>query len=249
MLNKVARGILNRLGYKLQKNSNLYPDLDPEFYPIYNSCKKFTMTSIERMYGLYQSVNYIEQNKIPGDIVECGVWKGGSSMLAAITLSKRNSLERSFFLYDTFEGMSRPGEKDIDIKGNKVEANWDAVTKSDKLFCYSSEEEVTENMKTQTGYPIEKINLIKGKVEETIPVVLPSKIALLRLDTDWYESTYHELKYLYPLLTKGGVLIIDDYGHWKGARDAVDQYFRENKIMPFLQRIDYTGRLFIKNQD
>ena len=75
---------------------------------------------------------------------------------------------------------------------------------------------------------------------------MPKQIALLRLNTDWFESTYHELVHLYPLLSKGGVLIIDDYGHWQGARKAVDTYFKEQGIYPLLHRIDYTGRIMQK---
>jgi hypothetical protein len=85
-----------------------------------------------------------------------------------------------------------------------------------------------------------------GKVEDTIPADIPEKIALLRLDTDWYESTKHELIHLFPRLQKGGVLIIDDYGFWKGARKAVDEYFAENNIQILLNRIDDTGRMAIK---
>lgn len=247
MIGKLAQRLFNGLGYNLQKRTGLYQDLDPVFNPIYNKCKPYTMTSIERMYALFQSINYIEKNNIPGNIVECGVWKGGSSMLAALTLSGMKSFERQIYMYDTYEGMSEPGEKDVDINGNKVNSKWEKVDKSDTLFCYSNFEEVADNMQNKTDYPFELIKLIKGKVEDTIPSVLPGEIALLRLDTDWYESTYHELKSLYPLLTKGGVLIIDDYGHWKGAREAVDQYFNEIKVAPLLQRIDYTGRMVIKN--
>jgi hypothetical protein len=87
---------------------------------------------------------------------------------------------------------------------------------------------------------------IKGKVEETIPGTLPKEISLLRLDTDWYESTLHNLVHLYPLLRKGGILILDDYGHWQGARKATDEYFARENIIPFLSRIDYTGRLYVK---
>ena len=77
-----------------------------------------------------------------------------------------------------------------------------------------------------------------------IPKYLPGEIALLRLDTDWYKSTQHELIHLYPLLVGSGVLIIDDYGHWQGAKKAVDEYFSDKKIL--LNRIDYTGRISIK---
>jgi len=98
----------------------------------------------------------------------------------------------------------------------------------------------------RTGYPAERIHYVKGKVEETIPATLPSRIALLRLDTDWYESTRHELQHLYPLLSTHGVLIIDDYGHWQGARQAVDEYFAASAEPVFLHRVDYTARLVVK---
>jgi hypothetical protein len=97
-----------------------------------------------------------------------------------------------------------------------------------------------------TGYPSDLINYVEGKVEETIPVNAPDQISLLRLDTDWYESTKHELIHLYPRLVEGGVLIIDDYGHWQGARRAVDEYIEENNLPLLLCRIDYTGRITVK---
>ncbi len=97
-----------------------------------------------------------------------------------------------------------------------------------------------------TGYPKEKIHLIKGKVEDTIPENIPKEIALLRLDTDWYESTKHELIHLFPLLKPNGILIIDDYGHWEGARKAVDEYISDNNIHILLNRIDYSGRISVK---
>src|SRR5262249_28315332 len=109
----------------------------------------------------------------------------------------------------------------------------------------ASMEGVRSNL-LSTGYPDSHIHLIKGKVEETLPRHAPERIALLRLDTDWYESTLHELIHLYPRLCPNGVLIIDDYGHWKGAREAVDDYFAKQELRPFLSRLDYSGRLVIK---
>lgn len=109
-----------------------------------------------------------------------------------------------------------------------------------------SKEEVSLNL-SNTNYPDDNIILVEGKIEETLPGVIPDEIAMLRLDTDWYASTLHELKHLYPRLVRGGVLIIDDYGHWQGAREATDEYFAaEPKPRPFLHRIDYTARLLIK---
>jgi hypothetical protein len=88
-----------------------------------------------------------------------------------------------------------------------------------------------------------RIHFHTGMVEDTIPRLAPERIAILRLDTDWYVSTKHELEWLWPRLSSGGVLIIDDYGHFTGARKAVDEFFGGQT---FLFRIDYTGRLVTK---
>ena len=104
---------------------------------------------------------------------------------------------------------------------------------------------VKKNM-ASTDYPEENIIYIKGKIEETLPGYIPRKISILRLDTDWYESTKHELEHLYPILSPGGVLIIDDYGHFAGARKAVDEYFSGLEKPPYMPRIDYSGRIIIK---
>jgi O-methyltransferase len=98
----------------------------------------------------------------------------------------------------------------------------------------------------ETGYPAERLHLHRGPVEETLPRQSPGPLALLRLDTDWYKSTLHELEHLYPLLAGGGILIIDDYGHWQGARRAVDEYFADSPPL-LLNRIDYTGRIAVKH--
>jgi O-methyltransferase len=100
-----------------------------------------------------------------------------------------------------------------------------------------------------SGYPERNIIFVKGKVEDMIPGTMPQRISVLRLDTDWYESTYHELQHLYPLISNKGILIIDDYGFWTGAKEATDRYFQENKIPIFLNRIDRSGRLGIKCND
>lgn len=209
------------------------------FYKIYEKCKPFTMTSPERMFSLHKAVEYIIGHKIEGDFVECGVWKGGSAMMMAHSLLLSNT-QRDIYLYDTFEGMSEPNEKDKDLHGNSADKLLKESNKySDRsIWCYSTLEQVQQNIYS-TNYRKDKIHFVKGKVEETIPNTVPQKIALLRLDTDWFDSTYHELIHLYPLLSNKGILIIDDYGHWEGARKAVDQYFKEKNIFPLMHRIDY----------
>jgi hypothetical protein len=138
--------------------------------------------------------------------------------------------------------MTEPEEVDISI--DKISAN--------KLFdelpdwCQANIEEVSKNIGL-IDYPENKSHLIPGKVEHTVPENQHERIALLRLDTDWYESTRIELEYLFPKLVKGGILIIDDYGHWEGARKATDEYFEKNNIQLFLNRVDYTCRLGVKS--
>ncbi len=247
---KFANVLLHRIGLELVKTKHLHrtDDMEPSFLEYYRHCQPFTMTSVERMYALFKSVEYIIQNRIEGDYVECGVWKGGSSMLAAHALIYFQELEKRIYLYDTFEGMSAPVVHDLNLNGEPAETTYRTTLKSDGTsgWCYSSLDEVRENM-GQTGYPEEHLFYIKGKVEDTIPGEIPQEISLLRLDTDWYESTLHELKHLFPRLKKGGVLILDDYGHWKGARKAADEFFNSQGIRPYLSRIDYTGRMYIKD--
>lgn len=239
------RKALASRGYKLM--STAQPDLEPEFVALQAEIAPFTMTSKERQHALYAAVNYIERCKIPGDIVECGVWKGGSTMLAARTLMARGSTERSIYLYDTYAGMSEPTPEDVNLHGSAAAGKWEESQQGAiNTWDYASLEEVRANV-SSTGYPQEKVHYVKGPVEETIPATLPNgSIALLRLDTDWYASTKHELVHLFPLLVPGGVLVIDDYGHWQGARQAVDEYFKETGIPILLNRIDYTGRIAVK---
>ncbi len=223
-----------------------YPDFDEPTRDLIKYVLPYTLTSQERLYSLRQSVQYIVRNKIPGDIVECGVWKGGSMMAVARTLIELGAAERNLYLFDTFEGMSEPTESDKQFSG---EAAVDLLRQLDKetstIWAYSPLDDVRRAMR-DTGYAPDKVLFIKGKVEETLPGQAPKQIAILRLDTDWYESTYHELIHLYPRLSDGGVLIIDAYGHWEGARRAVDDFIQEQNLRLLLNRIDYSGRICVK---
>lgn len=231
-----------------RKKKNQIPlDMEKSFRKIYKKCENYTMTSIERMFSLFKAVEYIVKNEVSGDIVECGVWRGGSMMLTALNLIKLNDIERKIYLYDTYEGMSSPTNKDIKISNNElaIDIMKNKFDNENKKWSYSPIEVVKKNL-FSTKYPRNNLIFVKGKVEHTIPMTTPKKISILRLDTDWYESTYHELNHLFPKLVKNGILILDDYGHWKGAKDAADKYFVENNIKIFLIRIDYTGRIAIK---
>ncbi|MBT8621911.1 TylF/MycF/NovP-related O-methyltransferase [Polynucleobacter paneuropaeus] len=223
-------------------------DTEPEFRTLVEQVKIFTMTSVERMYALYKSIKYIDSANITGDIVECGVWRGGSMMLVAHTLLALGQSDRDLYLFDTFEGLPKPDEfKDVDLWGNRAIDGWLPKQNGQEgsHWAEATLEDVRANL-ISTGYPLERLHFVKGMVERTLPSAAPKEIALLRLDTDWYASTKHEMEHLFPRLSRHGVLIIDDYGHFDGARQAVDEYISSHKAPLLLNRIDYTGRLAIK---
>lgn len=237
---------LNSRGFQVIRTSIGF---SPEERHVLQLVKDYTAASVERTVGVINAVQYVVDNRIPGAIVECGVWRGGSMMAAIHTLLNRKDASRDVYLFDTFEGMSEPTEKDVMFDGQKASELLSASERKEGVisyWCVAGIEDVTRNV-LSTGYPKEKLHLIKGKVEDTIPKHAPDQIALLRLDTDWYESTAHELEHLYPRLVPNGVLIIDDYGHWQGAREAVDEYFAKQPFKPLLNRQDYTGRLLVKH--
>ena len=251
LFKRVIRNTVHRVGFDVVRTAineepKLPPDFDEATKEICRLVRPFTMTSPERVLALRLSVEYVLQNQIEGDIVECGVWKGGSMMVVAQTLRDSGIGTKNLYLFDTFKGMPAPTEKDVSFDGMlAADLMRESPKESSSVWALGSLDEVRRNL-LSTGYPAERISFVKGRVEETIPKQAPAQIALLRLDTDWYESTYHELLHLYPRLSPGGVLIIDDYGHWAGAKKAVDEYFAEHNLHPLLHRIDYTGRISIK---
>jgi hypothetical protein len=213
----------------------------------------FTMTGPLRLESVVHAVRHCVRRDIPGAFAECGVWRGGSVLAMILTLQELGRSDRDLHLYDTFEGMTEPTEADTSPlerpaletwleARDRDERAWGPVFGSDVFDEHSVLETLLE-----TGYPRDRIHIVKGRVEDTIPALAPEGLAVLRLDTDWYESTRHELEHLYPRLADGGVLIIDDYGHWEGARRAVDEYFERHASPLLLNRIDYTGRIAIKH--
>lgn len=246
----VLRALIRGFGFdviRYNDPSNLPPDFSDEAAGICTAVAPFTMTTPERIKAVIDSVKYLESHEIEGAYVECGVWKGGSAMAMALALNNLGIINRHIYLYDTYTGMSEPGENDISLHGDKAIDKFSKTKLSDDAsdWCHSGLDEVKANIYT-TGYPQDKLHFIKGKVEDTIPARMPDKIALLRLDTDWYESTKHEMSHLFPLLQNRGVLILDDYGHWEGARKAIDEYIAEHNICILLNRIDYAGRIAVK---
>jgi|SRR5690348_120290 len=205
---------------------------------------RLSMTSMERLATTIMACKHAVSQKIPGDFVECGVWRGGHPMLAAWTFQSLGS-DRRVFLFDTFTGMTKPTKKDSD--GGAMSGFLENQRETHNEWCYASLEDVKRNFE-RAGLLTESVVFVKGDVLDSLSreELLPRGVSVLRLDTDWYESTKKELEVLYPRLSVGGALIIDDYGHWAGARDATEEYFSSRGGRPFLQYIDYTSRAGVK---
>ena len=224
-------------------------DFDPDLVATIEAVQPFTMTTPELLEALWRSVRWIADTSVPGAVVECGVWRGGSMMAAARTLLERNDV-RDLYLFDTFAGMPPPTAEDkfSAYDGYDPMGHWRRRRRGSgdaSSWHEVSVDEVRANV-LSTGYPPERVHMVQGRVEDTLPGAAPDAIALLRLDTDWYESTRVEMEHLYPLLSPGGVLLLDDYGHYEGARRAVDEYLAAAGERLLLSRVDYTGRMAVK---
>ncbi len=207
----------------------------------------FTMTSYQRMVTLWQQVRYLDGAKIAGSLVECGTWRGGACGMMALAHQTSGRPNRSIHLFDSFAGLPEPvAEKDgnaaMRYAGGRATGALRSIRK-----CVASREESERLLGEIIGYPRELTVFHVGWFEETIPVAVESveRIALLRIDGDWYESTRVCLAHLYPLVSSGGIVVVDDYGRWKGCRTAVDEFLSGTKRPPFLNHIDGTGRYLI----
>jgi O-methyltransferase len=243
---RATRRGLEALGYDIRRRGLAHADFDPQLMALCDRVAPYTLTSKERIAALASATEYVVRKGIDGDFVECGVWRGGSMMVIALTLQRLGAADRRLWLYDTFTSVPAPGPKDADVWGRSREEwrrNAQPGGPTAEQVKLKGVEEV-RSLLLSMGYDPGLLMFVQGLVEETIPASAPERIALLRLDTDWYESTRHELEHLYPNVEPGGVLIVDDYGEFLGARQAVDEYFVDDPIL--LNRIDFTGRIAVK---
>lgn len=203
-----------------------------------NIVASFSITSVDRITRLYNELEYIRTFNIDGDLVECGVYMGGN-ILGMMEYCYSFQMNKKIWLYDTFSGMTQPKEIDKDLNNVKPEQQWDSIV------CRATLHQVKHNL-SKSSY--KDIVYVVGDVCQTLAEQknIPEKISLLRLDTDWFDSTKCELEILFPKLVSGGSLIIDDYGHWQGCKLAVDEYFKDTKYSLHLHHIDYTGRYLRK---
>lgn len=246
----IAKFIMRKLGYEVinLKHGNtgggLPKDFSQEEVRIYARVRPFTMTSPERIISLIRATRYIMALGVEGAFVECGVFKGGSMMAVALTLLGLGQADRELFLYDTYVGMAEPTAED---EGWAHDIWQDKQRDSRNDWAYGGTRDEVQERLESTGYDKALMHFVQGLVEDTIPDTMPEKIALLRLDTDFYQSTRHELEHLLPRLQSNGILIIDDYAVFQGSKRAVDEYFEAKNLRPFLNRIDADSRLILKN--
>lgn len=244
----IINGFLSLFGLQViakQDTKPKYPIDYPEYVPaVIETVRPYTMCGDDGLMIAMEAAQYVVKNGIEGDIVECGVWRGGCTMAMALAMKHLNSFDRNLWMYDTFEGMTLPTDEDIDKYNQSASSRLGQEAKTTlpysrglNVWCLATLDDVKSNIST-IAYPIEKFQLVKGDVAITLSEVTPNRISVLRLDTDWYASTKLELELLYPKLVSGGVLIIDDYGDWQGARKAADEYFSSLKNAPLLVRVD-----------
>lgn len=232
-----------RLENRLRQTKEIPSHYDEAARQVLQRVSPRTMTDHAKLFGLVEATRYLVRNGIDGDVVECGVWRGGSMQAVALTLQELDASDRDLHLFDTFEGMPPPSDKDRrgDTTAQELLSGHD---KDHRVWAVAGRDDVEEAMR-EVGYPSEHVHFHQGMVEDTVPGRAPDRIALLRLDTDWYESTLHELEHLYPRLVPGGVLILDDYGDWEGARQATDEYLARIEE-PLLLLPLGSGRLAVK---
>jgi O-methyltransferase len=247
LLAKKIRNFLRIIKKPLIKKEDFWikniPEIDEENKALIESIGKHSLTPLIRRWTLIKSLHYINKKNLIGDVVECGIWRGGNLFLAKKIQDKYpKELKRKFYGFDTFEGMPKPSYHD----GKKINEVYQGFKNRNEPWTKASLDDV-KNSSEFFFSNVDDFSFIKGMVEDTLKDKknLPNKISLLRLDTDLYESTKIELNILYPLLVEKGVLIIDDYGDFQGCRKAVDEYFLNKNVL--MISVDKSCRVIVKN--
>jgi predicted O-methyltransferase YrrM len=204
-----------------------------KFSQLYRRVHGHTMCSVARLRALHEAVKWVVENRIPGDVVECGCARGGSAALMALSMRQRGE-RRCMWLFDTFDGLPAPTKDNPDYEIAKLLTG----------RCFGRLEEVQELFREQNID--EDVQFVKGLFQKTIPQTPIDRIGLLHIDGDWYESVKVCLEELYDKVAPGGIIQLDDYGYWKGARKAVDEFLEKRGIQARLEKIDYSGRTLRK---
>ena len=246
-LKKFVIKFFDLLGYELKRKNNFndrwgnfIAELSDHRKKQIKYFQKITLASELNLWSIYQSLKYINDENIEGDIVECGVYNG-NTMAFIGEINDELNLNKKIWGYDTFNGFVENSftDNDIDLKTRRK-------VKNDTSDIYYTLNEVKKNIIQNNKKNFDKYIFIEGDILETLNNKdnYPNKISFLRLDTDIYKTTKKQLEILYEKLVKGGVLHIDDYGLCPGVKTAVDNFFSNKNI--WLHRVDMTCRYLIK---
>jgi O-methyltransferase len=197
-------------------------DIAPGFNALYQRCKGHTIASVEQLYAVNTAIDHIIRCDIPGDIVDCGAGRGGTAMMAALTLSGLEQLDRRLVLLDSFD--------ELPASASNGQSADDRVGEVSRLLA-------------TTGYPNARIDIVSGMVERTASTLAVERIAFLRVDTESYTAVKAVLETLSPRLQAGGVLLVNDTSTLLGPRQALTEFFSKGRQSPLFHRIDYCTRV------
>jgi hypothetical protein len=195
-----------------------------------------TMIGMKRLDNLQYCVETVIKEKVSGDLIETGVWRGGSCIFMKAVLKSYGVTDRKIFVADSFEGLPAPDEEKYPADTGDKHHTLD--------FFVVSQEEVENNFKKYNLWD-DQIVFLKGWFKDTLPSAPIQKLSILRLDGDMYGSTIEVLEALYPKLSPGGFCLIDDYA-LPGCKKAVDDYRTAHGITTALEPVDWTGRYWRK---
>ena len=201
---------------------------------LFDLVRPYTMVDDLRLSSLENLTNEVCKAGVRGDIVECGVYNGGSAAIPASVIKPLG--ERCLWLYDTFEGIPAAGPLDGSLAVRHTGDFRGQVERVKEVF-------------NKADFPLERIVFRKGLFQDTFKEPFPQKVALLHIDADWYESVLHALRTFYPRVSDGGVIILDDFGYWEGARRAFYAFCREFSVEPLLERVGYTQAFWLKGKE
>ena len=188
----------------------------------------YTMIGHRRLDNIQMCVEDVLRNKVPGDLIETGAWRGGATIFMRALLKAHGNTQRKVWVADSFAGLPVPSKRD------------DALNLSDYNPLKVSLDQVKANFR-MFDLLDEQVVFLEGWFCDTLPNVPIENVAVLRLDGDMYTSTMDSLRHLYHKVSKGGYVIVDDYYSWPDCRRAVTEFLTEHSIEPDIKRIDWTG--------
>jgi O-methyltransferase len=256
---RVPRSNSNILRTRLSRNLKTGYAYEDEAFEAMQIVSSNTMLPYEPLVTLFEQVVYCDKNNIEGDFVECGVWKGGATGMMALATLKYGTSRRHLHLFDAFQEICQPDEEHDDkeivdevkklVRTKQFDEDLKPLTGVyDQFGGPGTLSENKKLLEQVIGYPAGHLHYHVGWFQDTVPADAPgiSKIAILRLDGDWYQSTKVCLDHLYDKVVTNGIVIIDDYGYNTGCKKAVDEFLAAKKAFPILNYINNTCRYFIK---